>query len=216
MTELLRLDDIAWDLNSGPQFSRSRSLTVCPGQFRTCAIEFAFGESLLLRAIFGEQSFPSGEAHVLGYPLRGMSRSRRRQILQQIGVIPLKQIVSPLSLYEFTALPLQIAGSRTSQADRKVRAILAELELTVFSRNQLVQLDPARLKMAYLTQALVKAPRLILCESQGEDAESGTLMAALQRYTDHGGAVLEILDRNSVAFSEITTHAAEESTYAAG
>jgi ABC-type ATPase involved in cell division len=215
VTDLLKFEDIGRDLRQHQPLPGAHSVTLRPGQYKACAAEFAFGESLLLRALLGEPQLSAFEGHIFGIPLKGISRSRRRQLLRQIGTIPLKLITPPQCVYEFVALPLQITGLRTSQIDRKVRGMLAELELTVYARHQLNQLEPAKLRLVFLAQALIKAPKLVLFEVPGDESERDLIVPVLQRYAEHGGAVLALYDRNSAGLSEGISTPAEELVYAA-
>lgn len=214
--EILNFDNLAIGLDGNPTLAHAQSLSLLPGQYKTCYDVFSCGESRLLRAILAEPESSLSNGRVLGYALNKLSRSRRRHLLQQVGIISLKLAVPAQSLSEFIALPLQIAGLRRSQIDRRVRAMLSEFELTIFARDPLTQADPIRLRRAYLAQALIKSPKLILFEAQGDEVESVTIVPALRRYVEHGGAVLEVRDISTAEFAQASLCLAEERVYAAG
>ncbi len=171
------------------------SLTLRSGEFQILAAAPDFDSADLIPLITGEKKLASGTGTLLGYPLQKMTSRRRRQLLQQTGLLPQHDFVlEGTTLGDFLTLPLRISGMKESQIGSRVRKALTENELLLQSHEQMSSLTPSQLRLACLAQVLIKSPRLIVAELRSDDFDRQVVMPILRKYASHGGAVLVIID----------------------
>ena len=193
--EILRLDKLSCRKNRISDTASGISLSVCAGEYKTITSETGADSADLLPLITGEMKMISGSGSLLGYPLQKRSSSRRRQLLQQIGILSrIDPLVSGVTLNEFLTLPLKIAGVSSGHLNSRVRTILTNLGLLVHMHQQMSSLSPAQLRMAALAQALIKSPRLIIAELRSDQFDDQVVVPILHKQATHGTAVLVIID----------------------
>jgi ABC-type ATPase involved in cell division len=191
MNEVLRLEKICFRYSANHPLIDNLSIGLRSGEYKAAANEPGLDESLLLKLIIGELKPSSGSGTLLGYPIFRLSARRKRQLLRQIGIIPRTELVSDETLCHFVALPLQIAGIRSSRVVQKVRSSLAELNLTLLAHQPLNTLTSDQRRLASLAQALIKTPKLVLFDSRRDQFDSMVIEPLLRKYSLYGGAVLE-------------------------
>jgi len=142
------------------------------------------GKTTLLSVIAGTLVPDTGEVIVFGEPLHAMrsaavTRFRRRYIgfiFQQFNLIP------TLTLAENVSIPLLLAGSGTSKAERAATAMLDRVGLAGREKNHPRQLSGGQQQRVAIARALVHDPRLLICDEP---------TSALDRETGH--QIMEIL-----------------------
>lgn len=195
MNEVLKLDNLSCRKKRIDGTTVGVTITLSAGEYKTIGSESSFGTLDLIPAITGEIEVVSGSGTLLGYPLQRMSAWRRRQLLQQIGILSrIEPALSNTTLNEFLALPLRIAGVSPGHINSRIRNILIDMELMLHMHQQLLALSPSQLRMATLAQALIKSPRLILAEMRTDEFDSQVTAPILQKHASHGAAVLAMFD----------------------
>ncbi len=195
-TEVLRLDNFSYRRTRRDAEAGGLSLALFPGEYRVLAPAPGFDVAHLIPLITGEAKLVSGSGTLLGYPLRKMSARRRRQLLQQTGILPrVDTVIADLTLDEFLALPLRISGMTSGQIENRVRNIVTESGLLFQMRQPMSILTPSQLRLAGVAQALIKAPRLVIAELRNDEFDCQVTAQILQKYSSHGGAVLALIDR---------------------
>lgn len=203
--DVLHLDNIVRRESRTATTAAGLSLSLSAGECQFMTVTPGSEAAFLLPIITGEARVLAGTGTLLGYPLVKMSASRRRRLLQQIGIISGPDVViAKMTLGDFVALPLQIAGKSVVQVDAKVQSLLAELGLTLHTRNQMSALNPSQRRLASLAQAIIKTPRLILAELRDDKFDRQVILPILQRYAEHGGAVLVLVEATSAAGRHVT------------
>ncbi len=209
MNEVLRLENICLGSPGDRAAIQNLSISLCCGDYKVVSVERGPEESHLLKMIVGELKPQAGSGLLLGYPILNMSSRRRRQLLQQIGIITGVDRAPHESLSQFVALPLRIAGARFSQIERRVRTVLRDLDLTLAAGSPVRSLTGRQRRLAAVAQALIKSPKLILMESRSDEIDRQVIEPLLRKYSLHGGAVLELVEeRNSADVTEtmVTSH----------
>ena len=205
--EVLRLDNLSCRKKRLNATTSGISLSVSAGEYKTIVAETGADSADLLPLITGEIKVISGSGTLLGYPLQKVSSWRRRQLLQQIGILSrIDPATSDATVSEFLALPLRIAGVAPSQINSRIRSILNNLELILQTHQPLLALSPAQLRMAALAQALIKSPRLIFAELRNDQFDNQITIPILQRQSTHGAAVLTMSDSEPSPIHPDTTN----------
>ncbi len=171
------------------------SLILRSGEFQILPATPGSDAAFLIPLITGEEKLVFGSGTLLGYPLQKMSSRRRRQLLQQTGILPHQDFVlEGITLGDFLTFPLRISGMTGSQIGSRVRKALIENELLLQTHQPMYTLTPTQVRLAALAQALIKSPRLVIAELRSDDFDRQVTTQILQKYASHGGAVLAIVD----------------------
>jgi putative ABC transport system ATP-binding protein len=165
------------------------------------------GKSTLLQLAGGLDSPTSGEIHVEGTALRGLSRTalaalRRRSIgyvFQDFNLVP------ALTAVENVALPLELDGVRLKKARAQAIEALEELEIAELQNRFPDEVSGGQRQRIAIARALVGPRRLVLA-----DEPTGALDSAT------GEAVLRLLRRrvDAGAAAVLVTHEARHAAWA--
>ncbi|MBI4230065.1 MAG: ABC transporter ATP-binding protein [Planctomycetes bacterium] len=92
-------------------------------------------------------------------------RARSRLRRGAIGfVFQSFHLIRELSLLENVALPARIAGASGREAERRARALLAQMGLSPRERHRPHQVSGGELQRAAFARALVNRPAVVLCD----------------------------------------------------
>jgi NitT/TauT family transport system ATP-binding protein len=133
------------------------SLTVRSGEFLCIVGPSGCGKTTLLRLMAGLTEIDHGALSVGGIPVTGPS-PKVAVVFQHFGLFPWK------SVYRNVALPLQLAGTRRTETEQRVREVLATVGLTGHERKYPAQLSGGMKQRAGLARALAASPDVLLMD----------------------------------------------------
>lgn len=133
------------------------SLTVRSGEFLCIVGPSGCGKTTLLRMMAGLTEIDHGALSVGGIPVTGPS-PKVAVVFQHFGLFPWK------SVYRNVALPLQLAGTRRTETEQRVREVLATVGLTGHERKYPAQLSGGMKQRAGLARALAASPDVLLMD----------------------------------------------------
>jgi putative ABC transport system ATP-binding protein len=165
------------------------------------------GKSTLLQLAGGLDSPTSGDIHVEGTALRGLSRTALAALRRQsIGyVFQDFNLVPALTAVENVALPLELGGMRLKHARAQAMEALEELEIPELRDRFPDEVSGGQRQRVAIARALVGPRRLVLA-----DEPTGALDSAT------GEAVLRLLRRrvDAGAAAVLVTHEARHAAWA--
>lgn len=184
------------------------SYTLHPGEIGMLMGPSGCGKTTFLMIAGGILKPDKGHCIVAGHDLFSMPAYEKTQFRgKHIGFLfQSLHLFSALSALENIALPLIIDGLSRTVAHKKAAALMMELGLDSHQSFPLDSLSGGQKQRIAIGRALIRAPRLILCDepTSNLDKESAQLvLSMIQSYANtHGCAVL------------ISTHDARITTYA--
>jgi putative ABC transport system ATP-binding protein len=173
----------------------SVSLTVSAGELVAVVGPSGSGKTTLLNLMAGLDDPDSGEVHIEGQPLAGMSESERARIrreslgfvFQRFGLMP------TLSAVENVGISLRTLRTPAHERERRSREALGAVGLAERIKHRPGELSGGERQRVAIARALVHQPRALLCdEPTGElDTVTGAaILALLRQAADEGTAVL--------------------------
>jgi putative ABC transport system ATP-binding protein len=179
-------------------------LTVRKGEILMLVGPSGCGKTTLLSIIGGTLRPDSGEVHAFGQPLHKMhSGELTRFRAQHIGFIFQQfNLIPTISCAQNVAVPLLIAGVRTSVAVRKARETLGLVGLADRSNDRPGFLSGGQQQRVAIARALVHEPPMVICDepTAALDASNGeivmNLLANVARATDR--AVMVVTHDNRI------------------
>ncbi len=183
-------------------------LTVNPGDFVALLGPSGCGKSTLLNLLGAIDRPTSGE---IWFGSRCISKCDDDELTEvrrdHIGFIfQFFNLISTLSVFENVSLPLELAGLKQSEIERRVNELLETFGLTERRQFYPTQLSGGEMQRVAIARAVIHEPDLIIA-----DEPTGNLD------TDNGVRVLKILaelNENKKRTIVMATHSAEASAYA--
>lgn len=123
------------------------------------------GKSTLLRCINGLESYDSGSLLVDGIEVKSLSKKEARIFKKSIGMIFQQfSLLERLSVYENIALPLRCWKYNNAYIDKKVKELLAVVEIPdkMFAKPR--QLSGGQKQRVAIARALSMDPSVLLCD----------------------------------------------------
>jgi lipoprotein-releasing system ATP-binding protein len=143
------------------------------------------GKSTLLHCLAGLDSPTSGQVMLQGQDLSRLPEAQRARLRQEhLGFIyQFHHLLPELTVKENIAMPLLIAGMRTSQAMAAADRALGQIALPTAGNKSIGDLSGGERQRVAIARALVHAPSCVLAdEPTGHlDAQTAQEMMALMR-----------------------------------
>ena len=175
-------------------------LAVIRGQHLFIQGESGCGKTTLLNLLCGINQPDSGELHVLGQSMAGMSPLRRDRfradhlgvIFQQFNLLPY------LNVLDNVMMPFQFSARRRDKVDDQqaaAAAILAELEIArPLFNNNVLDLSVGQQQRVAVARALVGNPELVIADEPTSALDTRNRDAFIdllfERATEHGSTLV--------------------------
>jgi len=141
------------------------NLLVEKGEFCLLTGPSGAGKSTLLRLLFLADSPTSGEVILHEKKLSSMKRKEVPFLRREIGVVFQDfKLLPHLTVYENTALTLDVRGLSDDQLDRKVKDILIQVGLGHRLHYRCEQLSGGEQQRVAIARALIGDPFILLCD----------------------------------------------------
>jgi putative ABC transport system ATP-binding protein len=193
-------------LSFGPTAAlRGATLSIEPGEVVALMGPSGSGKSTLLHCLAGILQPDSGAISVGGKDLARISERERSALrLRTMGfVFQYGDMVPELSLVENVALPLQLTGTRSKEADRAAREMLGRLGVTDEADRRAGAVSGGQAQRAALARALVGRPQLLFADEPTGSLDTVTGEQALDLLVklshELGTTVLLVTHDNRVA-----------------
>ena len=148
-------------------------LTIYEGQVTTIIGKSGSGKSVLLKHIIGLLNPDEGTILFRGQPVQKMSKSQRDRTFSQISyMFQNNALFDSMTVFDNIALPLRQTTHLSQKAiEERVRARMAQMELTEVAQNYPSELSGGMQKRVALSRALVTDPKVVLFDepTTGQD-----------------------------------------------
>lgn len=173
------------------------SLTLQPGEIGMLMGPSGCGKTTLLMTMGGILAPDEGSCYVCGQDIYNMSPSKKVAfrsehisfLFQHLHLFP------ALSALENVALPLLIDGVEPLIAHEKARLLMMRLGLEMHVKSKLDVLSGGQKQRIAMGRALIRAPRLILCDeptSNLDKKSTALVFSILQEYASIEGCTFLI------------------------
>lgn len=136
------------------------SLNVSAGEFVTLLGASGSGKTTTLMMIAGFVTPDSGEIRIGGKDISRLPPEKRG-----LGVVFQSYALFPhYSVYENIAFPLRLRGIGSAELDRRVREVLALVDLSNFGDRRISQLSGGQQQRVALARAIVFSPPVLLMD----------------------------------------------------
>jgi putative ABC transport system ATP-binding protein len=169
MTEVLQVVDVTKCYGEGPAMVRALDrvhLTVSEGELVAIMGPSGSGKSTLLTIAGTLEQATSGDIHIGGRPVAGMSRNEQARLRRQyIGyVFQDYNLLAGLTAAENVSLPLELDGTRSRTARGVALAALDDLGLADKAQRFPDELSGGERQRVAIARAVVGSRRLLLTD----------------------------------------------------
>ncbi|MDR2081009.1 MAG: methionine ABC transporter ATP-binding protein [Campylobacteraceae bacterium] len=138
------------------------------------------GKSTLLRCINGLEKYDEGELRVFGQNIGKMSEQKLRYLRKDIGMIFQHfSLLEQKSVYENTALPMQLWGYKKSDIDKKTVELLNLVGLIHKKNSYPKELSGGEKQRVAIARALTLEPKILLSDEATSALDPKTTMSIL-------------------------------------
>jgi ABC-type glutathione transport system ATPase component len=189
---LLSVSDLTLDykLKRGKTFRALKgvSLDIAPGECVGLVGESGSGKSTLGKAVLGLESPTSGSIDFDGTDITHASRRVRRALAKDIQVVfqdPYGSLDPGVSVGASIAEPMIVAGVDPKEADRRAREMLERVLLPGSMADRLPhEFSGGQRQRIAIARALVRKPRLVICDEPVSALDLTTQAAVLDLFVD--------------------------------
>lgn len=161
---LIELDSVTHSYGGGVLLSEL-SLKLAPGSFHFLTGPSGAGKSTLIKLCYGELRPSTGEVHLFGRPLKGMSRDDVARTRRRIGVVHQDcQFLDHLPISDNVLLPLQVSDADMAGAEKDLNDLLDWVGLSAQAEALPPQLSGGERQRAALARAVIMSPEVILAD----------------------------------------------------
>ncbi len=155
------------------------------------------GKSTLVRCINLLERPTSGEVLVNGVDLMKLSRKELRTARKKIGMIFQQfNLLAQRTVEANVRYPLEIAGVKRPDADKRVAELLELVDLTEKAKSYPSQLSGGQKQRVAIARALASRPEIILCDeatSALDPITTRSILALLKRLNDQLGVTIVVI-----------------------
>jgi cell division transport system ATP-binding protein len=174
-TAVIQFDNVYKTYGRGQDALRNVSFAVGEGEFVFLTGHSGAGKSTLLRLVALIESASRGQVIVGGRNLERISRAEVPFYRRRIGFIFQEHRLLPdRSVFDNVALPLVVAGNRTTEINKRVRAALDKVGLLNKEKTSPRTLSSGEQQRVGIARAVVNRPQILLA-----DEPTGNLDPAL-------------------------------------
>lgn len=159
---------------SGNEALHNLSLSLPRGTLTFLTGHSGAGKSTLLKLLLRMELATRGTVSVGGVNLARMPRRAVARYRQRIGVVFQDHLLLPdRSVFDNVAMPLVIAGYRTEDRARRVRAALSRVGLLEKERQYPTQLSAGEQQRVGIARAVVNRPAVLLADEPTGNLDPG-------------------------------------------
>jgi cell division transport system ATP-binding protein len=191
---MIRFDSVYKTYDSGQDALKNISLEVDHGEFVFLTGHSGAGKSTLLRLIALSEQVSRGQVIVDGQNLERVPRRQVPYYRRKVGFIFQEHRLLPdRSVFDNVALPLVVAGHRTSETQKRVRAALDKVGLLNKEKVSPRSLSIGEQQRVGIARAVVNRPQILLADEPTGNLDSALSLEILKlfgQFNDIGVTVL--------------------------
>ncbi len=205
--ELLRLSEVRKEYRMGEGYVRALDgvdLTICRGDYSAILGPSGSGKSTLMHIIGFMDQPSSGEIHLGGRPVSGISRNEQARLrATEIGfVFQSFNLLSRLSVLGNVLLPVGYARRSPREFREHALATLERVGLGHRSGHRPAQLSGGERQRVAIARALVNRPKVILADEPTGNLDSrnaANILALFDELSAEGNTILLVTHDESIA-----------------
>lgn len=162
---MIRFDSVYKTYESGQDALKNISLEIADGEFVFLTGHSGAGKSTLLRLIALIEQVSRGQVIVDGRNLERVPRGQVPYYRRRVGFIFQEhRLLRDRSVFDNVALPLVVAGHRTSETQKRVRAALDKVGLLNKEKASPRTLSSGEQQRVGIARAVVNRPQILLAD----------------------------------------------------
>jgi cell division transport system ATP-binding protein len=172
---MIKLDKVSKKFGTGTFGVSNVSMEVEKGEFIFLVGPTGSGKTTIFRLITKEMAPTEGSIIVNGWDILKLPKAEVPTLRKKVGVIfqDLK-LLFDRTIFENIMLPLEVAGTKTEEAVKKVEEVLSQVGLNSHKNKFPVQLSGGELQRAAIARALVLSPEIILADEATGNLDMAT------------------------------------------
>ncbi len=163
---MIQLSNVDMVYPSGTAALKNCSLTVEKGEFAFIVGSSGSGKSTLIKTLLGEITVNSGQIHVAGKDLSGMTRKELPYFRRKLGVVFQEfRLLDEMNVFENVVLAQRVIGVRSRE--RRRRNAMAMLELVGLNKKLKAypkELSGGEQQRVAIARAMVNKPSILLAD----------------------------------------------------
>lgn len=191
---MIRFERVYKAYGRGQDALKNVSLEINKGEFIFVTGRSGAGKSTLLRLVALIERVSRGQVIVDG---RNLERVPRRQIpffRRQIGFIFQEHRLLPdRSVFDNVALPLVVAGHRSTETRKRVHAALDKVGLLAKERSSPRSLSSGERQRVGIARAVVNRPRILLADEPTGNLDPGLSLEILKLFSQFNDVGVTVL-----------------------
>jgi cell division transport system ATP-binding protein len=162
---VIRFENVGMRYGAGPEILRDLSFVLEPGSFSFLTGPSGAGKSTLLKLLFLAERPSRGLISLFGEDLALTRRKSLPALRRRIGVVFQEfRLLNHLSAFDNVALPLRIAGQRSTEYAKDVRELLTWVGLGEKMYAKPPTLSGGEQQRVAIARAVVAKPDLLLAD----------------------------------------------------
>ncbi len=162
---MVRLDSVGLRYGSGPEILRDVSFSLAPGAFCFLTGPSGAGKTSLLRLLFLALRPTRGLIQLFGEDAATLPNRQLPEIRRRIGLVFQDyNLLDHLSVFDNVALPLRVAGERSSTYRRNVMDLLAWVGLADQATAFPQTLSGGEKQRVAIARAVISKPEMLLAD----------------------------------------------------
>ena len=170
------------------------------------------GKSTLVRMINGLEKPSSGQVLVDGNDLGKLNKKELRAMRKQIGMVFQQfNLLNSKTVYENVAMPLILNKEDKQMIDKRVKEMLAFVELSDKLQSYPDQLSGGQKQRVGIARALAMNPKILLCDeatSALDPKTTDSILDLLKKINDDLGITIVIITHEMHVIEKICDHVA--------
>jgi cell division transport system ATP-binding protein len=191
---MIRFDSVFKSYGQGQDALRNVSLEIAEGEFVFLTGHSGAGKSTLLRLIALIERVSRGQIVVDGRNLDRVPRGEIPHYRRRIGFIFQEhRLLTERSVFDNVALPLVVAGHRSTETQKRVRAALDKVGLLHKERYSPRMLSTGEQQRVGIARAVVNRPQILLADEPTGNLDPALSLDILKLFNQFNGIGVTVL-----------------------
>ena len=182
---MLRFENVGMRYGTGPEVLRDMSFHVRPGSFNFITGPSGAGKTTLLKLMYRALRPTRGLIHLFGRDAAVTARSELPELRRRIGVVFQDfRLIEHLSAVDNVALPMRVAGQRSSEIDAHVRELLSWVGLARHLDDRPATLSGGQQQRVAIARAVINQPSLLLADEPTGNVDDDIAMRLMHLFIE--------------------------------